>query len=196
MEADTRNKITEIINEKMIKNDKYEVSFDSEGAPTIKNNDFSLIKTSEIQKDGNVFINEAIKKCEERIKKSDYPSAATAARTLLETILKHIYKGVSGKEADESMKFQDLYKHMALKLNMHKTAEIDKQLKEVSKGLFGVASNLTTLRNKVGDAHGKNTHRYNIEKHHAELIVNSSLTLSKFLYESYKKQYPDKPATL
>lgn len=58
---------------------------------------------------------------------------------------------------------------------------------KVLNNLKNLALSLAELRNYYGKGHGKTASYVGLEVHHARLAVNSSITLVRFLWDTYKE---------
>lgn len=117
---------------------------------------------------------------------SDPEGAITAARTLLESVCKHILEegsiGLSYSDADDLPK---LYRKASEKLNLAPSQHTEEIFKRVLGGCTSVVEGLGSLRNKVGDAHGQGKRRpVRAASRHAHLAVNLAGAMSLFLIET------------
>jgi len=130
-------------------------------------------------------INRAWKKALER-QANDPEGAITAGRTLLETVCKHI---LEKKEIiyDEKIEFHQLYKLVSDCLNLSPEQHTEKLFKQILGGCSAVVNGLGSLRNKLGDAHGKSMKHVRPLSRHAKLVVNLAGSMSLFLVETLNK---------
>lgn len=111
---------------------------------------------------------------------TDPDGALTAARTLLETVCKHIL-------ADRSVAVPDrtdlvgLYRLVAQELDLAPDAPSDAAVKQVLGGCFSVVNGIGRLRNLFGDAHGRAPGEAEPSDRHVQLAVNVAGTLAAFL---------------
>lgn len=153
----------------------------------IERTDGSIVETPQIEEINIDYILSNIQKCETRIQSKDFSGAVTSARSLLESVLKHLYKEIFTQEA-HNLDLPELYKQVSKELNLHPTSsKLDEGLKKITGGLHTAVVGLSEVRNEAGDAHPL---KYTIEEHHAVLVVNNAKTICQFLYQSYKKQNP------
>lgn len=118
-------------------------------------------------------------------RRADDPEGAiTAARTLIETVCKHILDA-AGVEYGEKDDLPKLYKATSEVLNLAPSQHADKVLKTILQGCHTVVQNLGTLRNKAGDAHGRGRTGYKPQSRHAALAVNLAGTMEMFLIETW-----------
>jgi hypothetical protein len=119
---------------------------------------------------------------------TDPEGAITAARTLLETVCKHILDS-SGIEYDsKKIELSELYKLTSTELNLSPSQHTQEVFKQILGGCSGVISGLGTLRNRLGDAHGQGKLQVRPAPRHAELAVNLSGSVALFLVSTFKEQ--------
>ena len=185
LEEGVQNKIYDIVNRYLV-HDGFCVK-STETDIIIEKLDGSLVKTEKIQKVNNQFIIENATKCEDRIKSGDFSGDITSAHSLLESVLKYVYKDIFSVNP-ENLNLPDLYKEVVKKLNIHATSNLDNGLKKVAGGLNTCVVSISEIRNKSSDGHGGSELKYRVEEHHALLVVNAAKTIAQFLFESHKKQ--------
>jgi hypothetical protein len=121
----------------------------------------------------------------------DSDGAITAARTLLETVCKHILDdiGVCYKEHAELPK---LFGMTADVLDLSPKKQLDPIFRQVLGGCTAVVEGIGAIRNALGDAHGKGQSFVKPELRHAELAVNLAGAAATFLVQTWevKKQTP------
>jgi len=116
---------------------------------------------------------------------SDPEGAITIARTLVESVCKHILdeNKISHNDLSDLSK---LYKKTAEALNLL-TSQHDEQIfKQILGGCATVVEGLGALRNKRGDAHGKGKNSIKPAPRHAALAVNLSGALASYLVETWE----------
>ena len=185
----TVEKCAEQINE-LIKYDGYEVVRDGNfykvrelsGAIIEVENRFE--KSDELNE---VVIEEQIQKCREKIESGDYSGAITNARTLIEAVCLKIEKeldpdNVAPNDGDLPKLFTRVRKLLHLDPSRQ---DISDSLKQVLSGLSNIVNGISTMRNKMSDAHGVS---YKASRHHAKLAVNAAKTLADFLFDSMSYQ--------
>ena len=126
-------------------------------------------------------------------RRATHPEGAiTSARTLLETVCKHIIEDAGGSygEKDELPK---LYRTAAEHLNLAP----DQHTEEVFKAILGncqsVVNSLASIRNKLSDAHGRGRKAARPLPRHAELAVNLTGTVATFLVSTWRARQGAKP---
>jgi hypothetical protein len=129
------------------------------------------------------------KALERRIK--DPEGAITAARTLIETVCKHILDSLN-INYDEKSDLPDLYKMTAKNLNLSPENHQEVIFKQILSGCISVINGLGSLRNKISDAHGKSIKSVKPSERHASLVVNLSGSMAMFLIETYNKTISNK----
>lgn len=118
----------------------------------------------------------------------DPEGAITAARTLLETVCKHILE-----EANQSYEGDDLpalYAKTAAVMNLAPSQHTETAFKRILGGATSVVEGLGSLRNKIGDAHGQGKGSVRPSQRHAHLAVNMAGTMATFLIETWNAR-PD-----
>ncbi|MET6996405.1 abortive infection family protein [Chitinophaga defluvii] len=129
------------------------------------------------------YINESWSKSLIRLN-ADPDGAITSARSLLETVCKHILENLN-IEYDENLELNKLYKQTATNLNLSPEQHTEQIFKQILGGCQTVVDGLAGIRNKHGDAHGSNSKKLKPSSRHAELAVNLSGSMCKFLLETF-----------
>jgi uncharacterized protein YfkK (UPF0435 family) len=121
------------------------------------------------------------------LERRDYdPEAAmTSARTLLETVCKHILDEM-GLDYDDTLDLPKLYKLVANNMNLSPSHHTEQVFKQVLAGCQSVVEGLGALRNKLSDAHGKGKKAAKPAPRHATLTVNLSGAMATFLIETWE----------
>lgn len=123
-------------------------------------------------------------------KESDPEGAITAARTLIESVLKYILDEQS-INYNEGADLPVLYKEVAKSLNLAPELHNEGIFKQILGGISSVVTGLGALRNKLGDAHGKSKMNVKPSVRHSELAVNLAGSMAVFLFKSYKERKND-----
>lgn len=116
---------------------------------------------------------------------TDPEGAITAARTLLETVCKTILDGSGKSLYGDQDDLPKLYHKTAEKLNLAPSQHTEEVFKAILGSCQNVVNTLGTLRNKVGDAHGKGRKSVRPSKRHAALAVNLAGAMATFLVETH-----------
>lgn len=115
----------------------------------------------------------------------DPEGAITAARTLLEDVCKHLLDdGVSGTAYGAKDDLPRLYSLASKKLNLAPSQHTEDAFRRILGGCASVVEGLGSLRNKVGDAHGKGRGRVRVLSRHAHLAVNLAGAMALYLVET------------
>jgi hypothetical protein len=114
---------------------------------------------------------------------TDPEGAITSARTLLETVCKRILVN-SQIEYDDAADLPALYRATSTSLNLAPSQHTEDVFKRILGGATNVVENLGSLRNKIGDAHGKGR-PVAVQPRHAQLAVNLAGTIATFLVETW-----------
>lgn len=119
-------------------------------------------------------------------KATDPEGAITLARTILESVCKHILdiKGISYNS--QSIELSELYKTTAKELNLSPEQHHEQIFKQILGGCSGIVNGLGSLRNKLGDAHGKGKLPVKPQTRHAELAVNLAGSMALFLISTFE----------
>ncbi|QOH80973.1 abortive infection family protein [Plesiomonas shigelloides] len=116
----------------------------------------------------------------------DPEGAITIARTILESVCKHILDEKNIEYSSTSIELSELYKLTAKELNMAPEQHNEPIFKQILGGCSGIVNGLGTLRNKLGDAHGQGKRPVKPQTRHAELAVNLAGTMALFLISTYE----------
>lgn len=114
------------------------------------------------------------------ITNSNYDSALTKARTVLEEVLIYMLEK-KGIQLTAKGDLNKLFAAVRDSYNMNTNPNLDKNINELINGLNKIVSAIGNLRNQGGDSHGLGRGRYNISDYHAVLVVNSSVAICEFL---------------
>jgi hypothetical protein len=115
---------------------------------------------------------------------SDPEGALTSARTLLETVCKHILDE-SAVPYDSAADLPKLYRLTAQQLNLAPEQHQEQIIKQILGGCHAVVEGLGAIRNKLGDAHGKGKLAAKPAPRHAELAVNLAGAVATFLINTW-----------
>lgn len=129
-------------------------------------------------------VNEAWSKALDR-RVSDPEGAITAARTLIETVCKHILDDLN-ITYDRSLDMSELYKLSSRELNLAPDQHAEQIFKQILKGCSSVVNGLGTLRNRFGDSHGTGKNPVKPSDRHALLAVNLAGSMSVFLIQTWQ----------
>jgi hypothetical protein len=114
-------------------------------------------------------------------RRSDDPEGAiTAARTLLETVCKHLLDDM-GQTYDDKADLPKLYAQCATALNLAPDQHTEKSFKTILGNCQSVVNELGSLRNRISDAHGRGRRPVRPAPRHAELAVNLAGAVAAFL---------------
>jgi hypothetical protein len=116
---------------------------------------------------------------------SDPEGAITMARTLLESVCKHILEEADVKY-DDSPDISKLYKQTAEQLNIAPTQHTEQVFKQILGGCTSVVEGLGALRNRLSDSHGRGKIGVKPAARHAELAVNLAGALAVFLLATWE----------
>jgi hypothetical protein len=120
-------------------------------------------------------------------RQSDPEGAITAARTLLETICKHILDEKSVEYTDKT-DLPQLYHLVSFELKLSPSQYTEEVFKQILGGCSTIVNGLGTLRNRLGDAHGHGKKPVRPLARHAELAVNLAGSVALFLVETWESR--------
>jgi hypothetical protein len=115
----------------------------------------------------------------------DPEGAITAARTLLESVCKHILDE-AGAEYDDKADLPALYDLTARQLQLAPSQHEEKVFKQILGGAQAVVGGLGSIRNRLSDSHGKGKAAAKPAPRHAALAVNLAGSLAAFLVETWE----------
>lgn len=118
---------------------------------------------------------------------TDPEGAITAARTLLETVCKHILDRASITYADDA-DLPKLWGLAAETLNLAPSQPQEAIFKSILGNCQSIVSYLGAIRNKIGDAHGQGRRPVKPKPKHAELAVNLAGTMAAFLVSTWQER--------
>lgn len=131
----------------------------------------------------SVYIQETWHKALER-RAIDPEGAITVARTLLESVCKHILDA-AGISYDDSAELPKLYTLTSKQLNLSPSQHTEQLFKQILGGCQTVVEGVGAIRNRHSDAHGKGVAGSKVASRHAELAVNLSGTMATFLLQTW-----------
>lgn len=117
---------------------------------------------------------------------NDPEGAITAARTLLENVIKHILNNLEINYSDENDDLPKLYSLVTKALNLSPAQHLEDIFKQILGGCHSVVLGLSSLRNKISDAHANGKRPVKPAKRHAELAVNLAGTMATYLVASWE----------
>jgi len=125
-------------------------------------------------------------KCTERVS-TDPEGAVTAARALIETVLKHLVDDLDIQVEKKNPDLPELYSLVAKRLNLSPQQHREQLIKGILSSCNTIVSGLGEMRNLYGDAHGKKRSSVRLEPRHAHLAVNLAGSMASFLIETAGK---------
>jgi hypothetical protein len=126
-------------------------------------------------------------------RRSEDPGGAiTSARTLLETVCKHILDE-SKISYDDNADLPKLYRLTAEALNLAPNQQSEQIFRQIFGGCQAVIEGIGSLRNRFSDAHGKGRGLQPLESRYAELAVNLAGAMATFLIENWTAKNNDNP---
>jgi hypothetical protein len=123
-------------------------------------------------------------KCLQR-KDKDPEGVITLSRTLLEAICKHILDEFGIEYDTNKIELSELYKKTSQELNLAPSQHTEKVFKEILSSCTSIVNGLGTVRNRLGDAHGKGKAQYKPKPRHAELGLNLAGSMALYLVQTF-----------
>lgn len=130
-------------------------------------------------------VNLAWKKALER-RTSDPEGAITMAKSMVESVCKLILDDLNIQHSN-SADLPQLYHLVSEALNLSPNQHLEIEFKKILGSCSTVVNSLATLRNKLGDAHGKGRKPVKPAPRHSALAVNLAGSVSLFLVETWEK---------
>ncbi|WP_223677493.1 abortive infection family protein [Azospirillum agricola] len=119
-------------------------------------------------------------------RRATHPEGAiTLARTLLETVCKHIIEEAGGTYSDRD-ELPKLYRTAAEHLQLAPDQHTEEVFKTILGNCQNVVNSLASIRNKLSDAHGRGRKAVRPAARHAELAVNLAGTVATFLVSTWR----------
>jgi len=150
------------------------------------NNPLDNVVSISMSGNADAYIKEQWNKALER-RATDPEGAITTARALVESTCKYILDSINIHYQDD-IELPKLYNLTASQLNLAPQNHQEEIFKQILGGCQSVINGLGSLRNKIGDAHGKGVHYVKPHERHAKLAVNLAGTLSSFLIETFNQK--------
>jgi hypothetical protein len=119
-------------------------------------------------------------------RRHDPEGAITAARTMLETVCKHILDD-AGVTYNDHADLPRLWFLTAEQLNLAPSQHQEIPFRTILGNCQSVVSELANLRNTVGDAHGQGRRAIKPRAKHAELAVNLAGSMASFLVATWQE---------
>lgn len=144
------------------------------------------IVSAVVQKVSSDYVSDAWHKALDR-RTTDPEGAITAARTLLESVCKHILDemAVPYKDTEDLPK---LYSLVTAQINLAPSQHAEQVIKQILGSCQSIVEGLGALRNRLSDAHGKGKAGVRPAPRHAELAVNLAGTMAMFLLETWESR--------
>ncbi len=119
---------------------------------------------------------------------TDPEGAITIARTLLETVTKHILDECNEAYSDKD-DLPKLYSNVAKLLNLAPNQHSEEPVKMIMGGAINLVNGIGKLRNRLSDAHGRaGKLPAKPSSRHASLAVNTAGAIATFLIETYQEK--------
>lgn len=116
----------------------------------------------------------------------DPEGAITAARALLEDVIKNILNDLDINYSDDKDDLPKLFNLVAEALQLSPAQHLDNTFKQILGGNYSIVLGMSALRNKINDAHASGKRPVKPHKRHAEWVVNMAGSLSTFLVATWE----------
>jgi hypothetical protein len=122
----------------------------------------------------------------------DAGGAITLARTLLETVCKHILDEL-GTQYDDTADLPRLYRLVREALSLAPSQHEEEVFRQILGGCTSIVEGLGSLRNRLSDSHGRGRGRVRPVARHAELAVNLAGAMATFLVATLEARIAREP---
>jgi len=129
-------------------------------------------------------VDEAWRKALDR-RETDPDGAITMARTLLESVCKHVLDK-AGIDYGENPDLNKLYRLTAAELNLSPSKHTEPVFKQILGGCTSVVEGLGALRNRLSDSHGRGSAAVAAALRHAQLAVNLAGSCAMYLLATWE----------
>jgi len=102
-------------------------------------------------------------------------------------VCKHILDETNIEYDANKVDLNELYKKTANGLNLSPSQHTEDIFKQILGGCSGTVNGLGSLRNRLGDAHGKGKQKIKPAPRHAGLAVNLAGTMALYLIETFEE---------
>lgn len=120
-------------------------------------------------------------------RQDDPEGAITAARSMIETVCKHILDD-AGIAYDNDVDLPRLWRLTAEQLNLAPHQHQESTFRAILGNCQSIVNNLAAIRNTVGDAHGQGRRPVRPKPRHAELAVNLAGTMAAFIVATWQER--------
>ena len=118
-------------------------------------------------------------------REQDPEGAITAARSLLEAVCKCILDE-AGQGYNDADDLPGLYGKASKQLNLAPSQHTEEAFRRILGGCHAIVETIGTLRNRIGDAHGRSGKPIRPAPRHAALAVNLAGAMATFLVDTWK----------
>ena len=115
---------------------------------------------------------------------NDPEGAITAARSLVESVCKHVLEE-SGEQFND---WDNIYRQTSQLLNLAPDQQSEQSFRQLSGACNSIVGSLNEIRNRFGDAHGRGSSDAVPSARHAELAVNVAASLAIFIIRTRSEE--------
>lgn len=116
---------------------------------------------------------------------SDPEGAITLARSLLESVLKHLIEELGG-DSSRHQSLPGLYRAVVQRLKLAPDQHSEPDFRRLMGGAASVVDATAAIRNRFGDSHGHGRADPRAERRHAELVVHLAGGIASFLLRTWE----------
>ncbi|WP_438313225.1 abortive infection family protein [Sporosarcina sp. FA9] len=145
-----------------------------------------IVSNTLTHKDGYAYVKENWDKALSS-RNDDPERAISMARTLIESTCKHILDHANEPYKD-SADLPQLYKSVQKVLNLAPSEHTEEVFKQILGGCVSIVNGLGSVRNQLGDAHGKGIKVYKPSSRHAVMAVNMAGAMTEFLISTWEER--------
>lgn len=125
-------------------------------------------------------------------RQQDPEGAITLARSMLESVCKHLLDDIKGSYPDDA-DLPELYHQTSKALDLHPQQYDEEVFEKILGATHTIVGQLGKFRNDVGDAHGRGPYHRKPKPRHAELAVNTAGAVASYLVRTWKARNDSAP---
>ena len=118
---------------------------------------------------------------------NDPADTLTTASSMIEATYKYLLHDM-GESMPSKQDMRSLSKAVHHLLELSPDQESDEDFRSLLQGTITISQSLSSIRTKIGDAHGASPTRGNPKERHARLAINSAGAICVFLLETYNER--------
>jgi hypothetical protein len=131
-------------------------------------------------------VNQEWEKAKDR-RREDPDGAITTAKSLLESVMKHILEE-EGFELSGKEKMPELYHKTSNLLELHPSNHTQEPFEKMLGACHTIVDTMANLRNLFSDSHGKGKNPVKPKPRHAEFVVNLAGNLAAYIVRTWEEK--------